>query len=120
MLSSILCSVRRNFRMVKTFVQSIRGSFIGMAIVCLFVFALTLAACSGATTTTSPSSPTTNNTGASSSDTARSALVVRIKEASKNRYTLYPASFTVKKGDSVILLNQTTDDKDFYSGDATK
>ena len=96
--------------------QSFRRSISVIALECLLVLLLLLAACGS--DTTSPSATTDALSG------KPSAMTVTVKESKgadgKDVYAFDPTSITVKKGDTITIQNQSDELQDVDQGDAQK
>lgn len=113
-----------------------------LAVLSLLVFVSALAACGGdsaaSTSAKNDSSASTSNTtgnmtgntttgstgSTSPAGSTASAMTITIKEsrnaAGKDVFTFDHPAITLKKGDTVTIVNQSDDDQDFDEGDAAK
>lgn len=115
--------------MVKSMNLSTRRPLYWMAAICLGVLMFSLAACGGDNSSATSNTGATNSSQTNSQTSAqtgpqKATVNITIKEtkdaSGKVTYTTDMPSLTVNKGDTVHIINQTSEDLDFDSGDAAK
>ena len=105
-------------------IRSVRRSVAWLLPASLLFLMVALAACGGEapsnSTTANTSSSNTSSSSTSSSSSTATALTLTITEPKSGTFVFDKKTLTVKKGDMVKIVNQSSEDLDFDEGDAAK